>query len=90
MFQIVKLGSLDHDNIIKFYGTSLQDQNLWFITGFPPLVQVTSNVSTLLWLLFSPEFATNLSVHDFIHVNHHEPEFERSLIWARQIAEGVF
>ena len=36
------------------------------------------------------EFATNLSVHDFIHVNHREPEFERSLIWARQIAEGVF
>ena len=40
LFQIVQLGSLDHDNIIKFYGTSLQDRNLWFITGFP-----TSSVS---------------------------------------------
>ena len=34
MFQIVQLGSLEHDNISKFYGTSLQDQNRCFITGF--------------------------------------------------------
>ena len=36
-----------------------------------------------------PGFAINLSVHDYIHVQRHELETERSIRWAQQIAEGV-
>ena len=38
---------------------------------------------------FPPGFAINLSVHDYIHVQRHELETERSIRWAQQIAEGV-
>jgi len=40
-------------------------------------------------LLLSPEFIDNGSIHDYIYVKGHRPEFDQSLLWAQQIAEGM-
>ena len=58
---------------------------------FALTVQLSSNISLALLsvLFFPPGFAINLSVHDYIHVQRHELETERSIRWAQQIAEGV-
>ena len=38
---------------------------------------------------YPPEFASNGSLHDYIHVKGHKPELDQNLLWAQQIAEGV-
>ena len=59
---------------------------------FALTVQLSSNnisCTAMICFFFFPGFAINLSVHDYIHVQRHELETERSIRWAQQIAEGV-
>lgn len=41
-------------------------------------------------LLFSPEFAENGSIYDYIHQKQLEPTLTMSLLWARQVAKGAY
>jgi len=44
---------------------------------------------SLLELNFSPEFAENGSIFDYIHVEHKQSSLAQRLLWLKQVAEGM-
>ena len=41
-------------------------------------------------IIFYTEYAENGSIYDYIYKNHKQPPLSQILLWATQVAEGMF
>ena len=89
--QAIILSQMQHPNIIELYGVSTKKPDYFLITGEHHLL---SDCCCLLEhnSMFSRflELISNGSLSDVIYEKEYQPDSERSLKWAKDIALGMY
>ena len=90
--QVEILSSLSHPHVIEFYGTVVGQPKGFgdcMITGWSSVRGNDCLVHHYFINEFWSEFAENGSIFDYLHERHHQPTLKQSLLWGKQVAEGI-